>query len=242
MIQAVLFDLDLTLLDREKTYRAFAYDLVSRYTKDPVRTERLAEEMIRLDRHGYGSPGAAYRPLMEAFGCGAGDFAGQWALFVQKVVYRYPESEAVLRELSGRYRLGIVSNGASATQWGKLHTSGLAGYFETVVISGDVGIEKPDPEIFRIALAKMRLSADEAVFIGDHPLCDGIGALDAGMRVVWIDHGLHSGIPDGVMERLRNEEGRRLIRIPYITGAADAVSRFEKGGPFTAVPPRDRRE
>lgn len=49
-------------------------------------------------------------------------------------------------------------------------------YFKAIVISGEVGIAKPDPAIYQLALDKLGASADQTLFIGDHPVNDIWGA------------------------------------------------------------------
>jgi putative hydrolase of the HAD superfamily len=108
----------------------------------------------------------------------------------------YPDSEAVLRALHATHRLGLVTNGASDLQREKLQHSGLARWLHAVVVSGDVGIGKPDPAPFRRALELLGARAEEAVMVGDTPERDVLGARAAGVRAVWLDrHG--RALPEG---------------------------------------------
>jgi putative hydrolase of the HAD superfamily len=66
-----------------------------------------------------------------------------------------------------------------------LSEGGLAHCFETIVISGEAGIKKPDPKIFRIALEGTGLRADEVVYVGDTQE-DVDGAIAAGIRPILI--------------------------------------------------------
>lgn len=97
----------------------------------------------------------------------------------------FPDAEATLRKLSATYVLGLVTNGASCLQRDKLRASGLSSYFEVVVVSGDVGVAKPDASVFGRALAE--LAADRAVMVGDSVENDVRGALAAGLRAVWVN-------------------------------------------------------
>ena len=82
------------------------------------------------------------------------------------------------------YRLGVVSN---HKKWmmDYLKKEELAGYFETIVISEIVGIEKPDVRIMQIAMANLGLDAVDCVYVGDHPF-DVLCAKSAGMDCVWL--------------------------------------------------------
>jgi hypothetical protein len=86
-----------------------------------------------------------------------------------------------------RHRLALVTNGAACLQREKLEQSGLAGHFDAVVVSADVGVGKPDPAVFQRALSMLGARADEAVMIGDNLVRDVDGALAAGLRAVWIN-------------------------------------------------------
>ncbi len=96
-------------------------------------------------------------------------------------------AKELLSELRVHCRLGIVSNNSTAEQIEKLRALDIAHYFDTVVISEDVGVAKPDPKIFSIALARVGVGAQDAVFIGDNWLNDIVGAKNAGMAAVWLD-------------------------------------------------------
>ena len=106
-----------------------------------------------------------------------------------------PRVEAALTRLrAAGYRLGVVSNsdGRAASA---LAACGLLEHFEVVVDSGEVGIEKPDPQIFALALARMGIAPDDALYVGDLYEVDVVGARAAGLDVVLLDpHDVHSDL------------------------------------------------
>jgi len=109
--------------------------------------------------------------------------------------------EAVAELKRAGVRVGVVSN-AEGTVARNLDDAGYKGCFETVVDSHLVGVEKPDPAIFNIALERMSLHADRAVFVGDLPVVDVAGARAAGIAPVLLDrHDLH---PDVDAPRIRS--------------------------------------
>jgi putative hydrolase of the HAD superfamily len=101
----------------------------------------------------------------------------------------YPETVAALDALDGRVRLAVVTNGMDDHQLAKLDASGLTTRFDAIVTSQAVAASKPDPRIFRAALAQVGCRADAAVMVGDNPLRDVAGAQQAGLRAVWVDRG-----------------------------------------------------
>ena len=62
---------------------------------------------------------------------------------------------------------------------------GIENYFETILISEKEGIKKPDPRIFKKALQQLNVSANESLFVGDHPGNDVKASQDVGMLAVW---------------------------------------------------------
>ena len=97
-----------------------------------------------------------------------------------------PGADRAVRELAGRgVVLGIVSNTGrtpGVILRRVLERYGLLGYFSAISYSDEVGIRKPEAQIFRVTLARAGVAAGEAVHIGDNPDADVVGAQGAGMR------------------------------------------------------------
>ena len=88
------------------------------------------------------------------------------------------------------YRLAVLSNGDSSQQRQKLRNTDIEHYFEEVVISGDIGIAKPEKPVFDEIVEKMGVSHEECVYIGDSYDADFVGADNAGMIACLIDREL----------------------------------------------------
>lgn len=78
----------------------------------------------------------------------------------------YPESENVLCALADRYQFGVIANQFTGTEQ-RLTSYGLLQYFSVCLSSAEVGLEKPDPAIFDLALSEANCLPNEAVMIGD---------------------------------------------------------------------------
>ena len=100
-----------------------------------------------------------------------------------------PGADEVVRKLAKKYPLTIISNGFKEVQYYKFAHSGLAECFAHTIISEEVGINKPQPEIFRIALELNHVTAKEAVMIGDSYSSDIQGAKNAGIDQIWLHEG-----------------------------------------------------
>ena len=100
--------------------------------------------------------------------------------------HRALEALEALRERG--YRMAVISN-ADGRVRGLLEEAGLTGHLEFVVDSADVGIEKPDPRIFRTATDRLGLEPSVCVYVGDIYEIDVVGALGAGLEPVLIGDG-----------------------------------------------------
>ena len=120
-----------------------------------------------------------------------------------------PEAASTLEALRrDGYRLGVVAN---AEPWLRdvLAASGLASLLDAIVISADVGVAKPEPAIFALALEALGTEAERAVFVGDQPRVDGEGAAAAAIPFVLFD-------PDGFEPAWPGRRIERLSELPRL--------------------------
>jgi putative hydrolase of the HAD superfamily len=131
-------------------------------------TRNLESELVRRGNHGNGDRG---RRVASGF--------------LSEAAVTFERNRPMLKALSERYRLGVVSN-----FYGNLEavceSAGLCSFFKVMVDSHCVGAEKPDPAIFRAALEGLRATAEETVVIGDSLRRDREGARRMGMRFIWV--------------------------------------------------------
>jgi putative hydrolase of the HAD superfamily len=199
-VRAVLFDLDHTLFDTEKTERHAlgkvarvagvplgpraigAYKAANTHVWGEYRAGRITSRELRvlrfhlwlekMDRDP--AHAKALAPMyLEAFSSRGDLIAG---------------ASAALRGISRMgLRLGVVTNGIDRVQRRRLEASELTESFSVVVTSERAGFTKPDPRIMEIALKRLRLRPDEAVYVGDDPQVDGLAANRASMPFVWFN-------------------------------------------------------
>jgi|TARA_B110000438_G_C15706171_1_gene603288 HAD superfamily hydrolase (TIGR01549 family) len=117
------------------------------------------------------------------------DPAIAWNYFSQSwkdTIQLFPESLDALTLLSKHYKLGMVTNGLSEHQRFKINKFQLEEYFDFILISEELGVQKPDEKIFQIAIKKMNIPAEKLVHIGDNPRHDVIGANNAKIFSCWL--------------------------------------------------------
>ncbi len=123
----------------------------------------------------------------------------------------YPDVHDVLPSLRRRHSIALVTNGASDTQRANLRVLGIERYFEAIVISGEVGVAKPDRRIFGMALRELGVEPENVWHIGDDLRTDVAGAHAAGLTAVWLNRSgrlWSEGDPEG------NYEIRSLTALP----------------------------
>lgn len=96
-----------------------------------------------------------------------------------------PHAREVLEYLRPRYKMYILSNGFSELQARKMQSAGIGHYFDGVVLSDDIGVNKPHRAIFEHALHVAGATADRALMIGDNYEVDAKGAYGAGIDQVF---------------------------------------------------------
>jgi len=121
-----------------------------------------------------------------------------WHPYVQDARARKGAKDLLKYLKSRGFKLGIVANIWSGGMSPALEKLGLNSFFEATVASVDVGYQKPDPEIFQLALSHLRLSAEETMMVGDNPISDIQGAHSLGMCTVRFMRGPNQTEPDVV--------------------------------------------
>ena len=120
----------------------------------------------------------------------AADFYGlsvpHWDSSLERV---YPDAAEVLEALSKKYSLGVIANQSAGAE-ARMEEHGIRKFFDTVVLSAEAGLAKPDPEIFRLALKLSGCKAENAAMIGDRADNDIAPATRLGMKTVWVRQGI----------------------------------------------------
>lgn len=208
MTKAVLFDFDETLQDRTAAFEKYMDAFLAKFCGGISQSEieKRKEDMRVTGKGGYVNreqwcqslidmwhwrDAPSNKVLAEDYDRHFGDF---------NVIF--PGSVPLLKELRARGCVtGIITNGPSYLQHHKLDESGLLPYCDIAVVSGDVGVHKPDPALFAYTAEKLGLKTGECTYVGDHPVNDIEGALKAGMHAIrmncgWFkDKGLRDDVP-----------------------------------------------
>jgi len=196
----VLLDLDYAFLNRLLDARhvmttvealgeseSIARTTIDRRVREGGRSSEAWRDYFRILLTRVGTPPEGTEEIIDTL-AEAHQRVGLWTVAIDGAV-------ATVRALKeAGHRLGVVSNAEGRVAI-DLDGAGYAGLFEVVIDSHVVGVEKPDPRIFHIAMEQLDVGPEGAVFLGDVPSVDIAGARAAGITAVLLDrHDLYASI------------------------------------------------
>jgi putative hydrolase of the HAD superfamily len=194
MPSLVLFDLDDTLCDysgaRIGRLRTAYGDAFEAAGVNDVDLDAVIAESLALHPHGCHH----FPDVLARHGMTDADLASQaqrWYLAHRfRGLALYDDARDTLeqvRQMAGVRAIGLVTNGPADVQRAKIDLLELWPAIDFAVISGEVGIEKPDAGIFEEALRAGDALAEDAIYIGDSPEFDMDGARNAGIARIWMN-------------------------------------------------------
>ena len=201
-VQGVLFDLDDTLFDHRRSARAAltavhtAFASAADFAEFERHHAHYLEEMHLEVLAGRATLEDARRERFRRVFAALGVALDPADVYRVAETYRHGYSSSrqaiegavdLLAHLRQSVGIAVVTNNLLAEQQDKLRVCGLTTYVDALVASEDVGVSKPDPEIFRFALHRLGVSAAEAVMVGDSWPNDIAGARAAGIGAVWFN-------------------------------------------------------
>ncbi len=156
----------------ENNHKLWAQYHLGQITKDHLRSERFSSTFIQM--------GVSPSQIPH-------QFEEDYVQLSPKKTNLFEGAEKVLSYLQKKYQLHIISNGFKETTLTKIELSALNPYFKNVIISEDVGVNKPDKAIFEFALNKAGAQVHESIMIGDSLEADIRGAQNFGMKAIFFN-------------------------------------------------------
>lgn len=204
MYKTIFFDLDDTLCDTVSNSRECLYDIYNEYeiskfyptftdflTIYTPNTERLWAMYSRgeiskdyLLKERFLVPFRPFKEVTEDMAMQMNkDFLGR-VKFKKKTIEGTKE---ILEYLKPKYIMHIISNGFSEIQYTKMESAGITSYFDKVILSDVIGVNKPHPDIFDYALKETGTDKKDAIMIGDNLFSDINGAKNSGIDQIWFN-------------------------------------------------------
>ncbi|MCP4584246.1 MAG: HAD family hydrolase [candidate division Zixibacteria bacterium] len=203
-IKAILFDIDDTLFDRNiaqsqmlELFKREYVDIFSDIDEHMINTAFL--EADRYSTEAFFATGLVdsvrikrFEIFLAMLGIEQEHARSMLNLYLDnyaKVDAEMEGAKAVLKKLAEKYQLGVISNGLAKAQYQKLDSIGIKNIFESITISEEVGLQKPDPRIFWKAGSGLDRKPEECLYVGNSYNIDILGAIAAGMASCWFNPG-----------------------------------------------------
>ena len=192
-----LFDADNTIFDFTRAERDALYETLGNAFKEEI-PEVVYEDYLRINtrlwndfEEGHTSREVLkvkrFELLLESLKIDA-DPAGLAEHYLDRLStkdYLLPNALEVLEHLSKRALLLLISNGIARVQRRRIARAGIELFFQDIIISEEVGVSKPDPEFFSLALKRLPLPIHDILCVGDSPSSDIRGGYQAGIDTCW---------------------------------------------------------
>lgn len=123
----------------------------------------------------------------------------------------YPGVPELFKRLSGKFKLGLLTNGPSNLQRRKIEVLGIENWFDEIIVSGEHGLAKPDPRIFYIAMNELDCGPEETIYVGNSLKYDVLGANNAGIPVIWKKEGEEDNEVEGARPSMVIDELQELL-------------------------------
>ncbi|MBN2644199.1 MAG: HAD family hydrolase [Desulfuromonadaceae bacterium] len=197
-VDALIFDLDDTLYSQE-SFKRSGFTAVAAWAEQNLAVNRLqCRTMLDLilAEHGPSYP-LMFNLLTSKLGLPLPVVDDLVREFINHdpAIDCYPGVKEMLADLRPRYRTGILTDGRLSVQQKKIQALALQGLVDEILYSAELGLEKPDRQLFLWFEERFGLKGRQLVYIGDNPHKDFSGARERGWRTIRVLTGEHADSP-----------------------------------------------
>jgi putative hydrolase of the HAD superfamily len=190
MIKAICFDLDGTLVDYKGDFRNWLLQganklgvpqhLLERFMEATSKHTRSLADSLEITKAALTDIGMALPERVEQLSQeGARRYAAD--------IHLLAGAKHLLESLRQKnFPLAVITNGPTDMQRAALKKVDIEHYFKAVLVSGELGIRKPDARIFQIACEHLQVQPEHCLMVGDNLTADVDGARSIGMQAVWM--------------------------------------------------------
>ena len=191
-MKVIVFDLDNTLIDRQRAFTEMLKDRIELTLPEDKKhlKEQAIQDILMWDDNGTVSRSVSFKKYCDKYEVTcmtSEELSTYWTTISGSVVYLFDDVIDVIAYLKAKYRLAILTNGSPISQRRKLESTGILNMFELSVVSGEVGIDKPDPRIFDVMCERLNVKPQDCLYIGDNYVNDVLGARNAGWNAIYLN-------------------------------------------------------
>ena len=189
MIKAIIFDLDNTLIDRQRAFKEMLVRKFHLLFNDEELINNMIEDIMKWDANGTVERIVVFKKWAEKYKvtCVSPEkLDNEWANESGSIAFLYDDVKDTLTHLKNKYKLAILTNGNSASQRRKLNTINIYDLLDYSLVSSEYGIKKPNKEIFEYTAKQLGLKTNECVYVGDNYNIDVLGSKNSGMLPIYV--------------------------------------------------------
>lgn len=195
MIKALIFDFDYTLSNRSIALYPMLKGIIEKCLPnlDEIEKEAVVQKLMFLDEFGTKSRKSSIEYLASTYHLDINELQKEFSdLSLRMAPLTVLDDEAIplleYLKKETNYKLAILTNGYYESQKLKIDSTGIAKYFDYIIMSAQTGYQKPDKRAFGYVIDKLKLKPEECLYIGDVFFNDILGAYRAGMKYVLVNN------------------------------------------------------
>lgn len=195
MIKALIFDFDYTLSNRSIALYPMLKGIIEKCLPnlDEIEKEAVVQKLMFLDEFGTKSRKSSIEYLASTYHLDIDELQKEFSdLSLRMAPLTVLDDEAIplleYLKKETNYKLAILTNGYYESQKLKIDSTGIAKYFDYIIMSAQTGYQKPDKRAFGYVIDKLKLKPEECLYIGDVFFNDILGAYRAGMKYVLVNN------------------------------------------------------
>lgn len=189
MIKALVFDLDNTLIDRQRAFREMLDRKFHSLFTDEEQIQQMIQDVMDWDANGTVERIVVFKKWVEKYRVTcitAEKLDADWSKESGTVAFLFDDVRNTLSILKNQYKIALLTNGNASSQRRKINTIQIDDLIDYSLVSGEFGIKKPDKRIFEYTCQQLGCNCEECAYIGDNYNIDVLGSRNAGMLSIYV--------------------------------------------------------